>query len=84
MKSPKNQQKRKVTWTNKTKIEFFPEVKRDGWFVRMSIMEGYYILSIIRSELTGQVIIRYFDDETIAAQFIDYICELDSSQEQDV
>jgi hypothetical protein len=65
-------------------LKSFEEVKRGGWWVKMSILSDHYILAVIRSELTGQTIVRHFDDDGIAASFVDFVCELEADQEHDL
>jgi hypothetical protein len=60
------------------------EVEKNGWLVKLSIMGDKYILAIIRSKITNQTIIRYFDEEDIALSFIDFVSELNADEEQDI
>lgn len=67
------------------KLNSYDEIEKgNGWLLKMSTMNNFYILFIIRSKHTGQVIIRYFDDEEIARLFVDFVCEQDALEEIDI
>ena len=55
-------------------------VIRNNWAIKFSVYKGF-ILLIFTSCITGQTIIRYFDDEDIDCQFINYILHQDPSEE---
>ena len=56
---------------NNTK--FWQPVARNGWLIKFSVHDDTNVLLTIISKLTGQTIIRYFDDEDEACEFINYI-----------
>ena len=56
---------------NRTK--FWQPVARNGWTIKFSVHDDTNILLIVISKLTGQTIIRYYDDEDEACEFINYI-----------
>jgi len=66
------------------KLKSFDELEKNGWTIQMSTMNDHYILFVIRSKQSGQTIIRYFDDEEIARQFVDEITELEAQDEHDI
>ena len=55
-------------------------VVRNNWAIKFSVYKGF-ILLLFTSVLTGQTIIRYFDDEDIACKFINYILHQDASED---
>jgi len=66
------------------KLKSFDEIERNGWTIQMSTLNDHYILFILRSKKSGQTVIRYFDDEDIAKEFVDSIIELESEDEHDI
>lgn len=63
---------------------FFPMV-RNGWIVKFSVCnitstDNPHILIFITSRYTGQTLIRYFDKETNAVEYINKIIQKDSTQ----
>jgi hypothetical protein len=61
---------------NKTK--FWQAVKRNGWWIKFSTYREQYILLTVISAHTYQTIIRYYEDEQEAVQFINFITSCDS------
>ena len=55
-------------------------VVRNNWAIKFSVYKGF-ILLLFTSVITGQTVIRYFDDEDNACQFINYILSRDASDE---
>ena len=66
------------------KIVRLDPIEKNGWNIQASTFDGTYILTVIESKETGQVIIRHFDDEFVASHFVVFLCEQDASQEQDI
>ena len=62
---------------NRTK--FWQPVVRNGWIIKFSVHDDTNVLLIVTSKLTGQTIIRYYDDEDEACEFINYIMNQASS-----
>lgn len=60
-----------IEFANNTK--FWQPVARNGWLIKFSVHDDTNVLLTIISKLTGQTIIRYFDDEDEACEFINYI-----------
>jgi hypothetical protein len=56
-------------------------VARNGWIIKFSIFDECNFLITVISQYTGQVIIRYFNDEDDACLFINFIQDLDAAQE---
>ena len=56
---------------NKTK--FWNGVVRNGWWLKFSIYSDHYILLMVISRRTGQTIIRYYDNESEAVAFINFV-----------
>jgi hypothetical protein len=52
-------------------------VSRNGWWLKFSTYNNDNILLIVVSQHTGQTVIRYFNHENQAVEFINYICECD-------
>ena len=59
----------------------FAPVNRNGWWIKFSTYHSYNILIMFVSQYTGQTLVRYFDDEDRAVQFINYVTELDPTIE---
>jgi len=71
-----------LEYAGKTKT--WHPVERNGWIVKFSTFRDSNILLFLISEYTAQTIIRYFNHEDEAVKFINYIIELDPSQEHDL
>ena len=56
-------------------------VERNGWFIKFSIFKGQSILLTIVSRYTAQTIIRYFNNEDEAVDFINFIIEMSAEDE---
>lgn len=65
----------------KSKIASFSPVNRNGWLVKFSVLDHSGILLIFTSTFTGQTILRYFEDEERAVEFINFIIHSDPSDE---
>lgn len=65
-------------------LQSFEKAVRSNWHIKMSIWKETYILIVIRSILTGQTIVRHFNDETEAAIFVDFVCDLSAAEEHDI
>lgn len=65
-------------------LKSLDEVRRDGWAIKLSILNDQFVLCVIRSEATGQTIVRYFDDEQEVADFVEFVCELNAIEEHDI
>ena len=60
---------------------FFPMV-RNGWIVKFSVQknkEVMHILIVITSRYTAQTLIRYFDKEPDAVEYINKITQTDAT-----
>ena len=56
-----------------SKSKFWQPVSRNGWWIKFSTYRDHYILLMIVSKYTGQTIIRYYEDESEAVAFINFI-----------
>lgn len=72
----KNSQKNKTF----LKLKSFNPVLKNNWVIKFSTYDDHVLL-VILSMMTGQTIIRYFDNEDGAVQFINYILLQDSSED---
>jgi hypothetical protein len=54
-------------------------VVRNGWVIKFSVYKQHILLAFI-SIHTNQTIIRYFNDEDEACEFINFVCHHDSAQ----
>lgn len=61
-----------------SKIKLWQAVKRNGWWIKFSTYRDHYILLMVVSMHTCQTIIRYYEDEQEAVQFINFITSCDS------
>ena len=66
------------------KIKTWHPVERNGWIVKFSSFRSTSILLFLVSEYTAQTVIRYFANEDEAVAFINYVIELDPSQDHDL
>ena len=64
------------------KIKTWHPVERNGWIVKFSTFRDTNILLLLVSEYTAETIVRYFTNEDEAVKFINYVIELDATQEQ--
>jgi len=55
------------------KTKFWYPVSRNGWWIKFSTYRDHYILLMIVSKYTAQTIIRYYEDESEAVAFINFI-----------
>lgn len=53
----------------------FSPVIRNGWAVKFSVYRDDNILLLFTSCFTGQTIVRYFNDEDDAVDFINFVTE---------
>jgi hypothetical protein len=56
-----------------SKSKFWQPVSRNGWWIKFSTYRDHYILLMIVSKYTAQTIIRYYEDESEAVAFINFI-----------
>lgn len=64
---------------NNNNLKSFYPVMRSGWIIKFSTLNDY-ILLIFVSKHTGQVILRHFNDEETAVNFINMMVEKDPKQ----
>jgi len=55
-------------------------IERNGWIIKFSVYKTNILLSFT-SINTMQTIIRCFNDEDIACEFINFVCHRDPTQE---
>jgi hypothetical protein len=60
------------------KTKFWQPVVKNGWWMKFSTYRDHYILLMVISTHTCQTIIRYYEDEQDAVQFINFITACDS------
>jgi hypothetical protein len=65
----------------KNKSKFWLPVYRDGWWIKFSTYRDTHILLTIHSHYTSQTIIRYFDNENSAVDFINFITDQQATKE---
>ena len=63
-----------------TKIKSFSAVKRNGWVVKFSMYRDSQIMIIVRSDVTGQLFIRQYNNENDACMFLNIVLELDPAE----
>ena len=61
----------------------FQLVIRNGWAIKFSVYRGENILLICTSTFTAQTIVRYFNNEDDAVEFINFITEQNPMEEID-
>ena len=55
-----------------------PVVKND-WWIKFSVYKDQVLLFVV-STMTGETIVRYFDDEDEACEFINWMLSQDSTK----
>ncbi len=63
-----------MTVVRKSKLNSFSMIERGDWLLKMSILDDYFILLVIKSKYTDQVLVRHFLDDTDASAYIEEIC----------
>lgn len=58
----------------------FSPVNRNGWWIKFSVYKDSNILLVFVSRYTGQTLIRYYDDEDEACEFINYVISHDPKE----
>jgi hypothetical protein len=59
----------------------FAPVNRNGWWIKFSTLRETNVLLLFTSKYTGQTILRYFDHEDDAVEFINFIIAHDAREE---
>ena len=62
-------------------LKSFHLIVRNGWAIKFSVYGGENILLIFTSTFTGQTVIRYFDNEDEAVDYINYITAQNPQEE---
>jgi hypothetical protein len=60
-----------------TKTKSFSAVNRNGWVIKFSMYRDTQIMVLVRSDITGQLFIRQFNNEDEACLFLNILLELD-------
>jgi hypothetical protein len=55
-----------------------PVVKND-WWIKFSVYKDQVLLFVV-STMTGETVVRYFDDEDEACEFINWVVNQDSTK----
>lgn len=63
------------------KVMSFLPVNRNGWWIKFSTNKDSNILLLFTSMFTGQTIVRFFQEEDEAVQFINYITEQNPAEQ---
>jgi len=58
--------------------------ERNGWIIKFSIYNDDHIMLVFTSCYTTQIIIREFEDENIACEFINRVIELDAMEYHEI
>ncbi len=66
---------------NENKCKSFAPVNRNGWWIKFSTSKDNSILLLFTSMFTGQTIVRFFQEENEAVQFINFIVEKNATKE---
>jgi hypothetical protein len=59
------------------KTKFWKPIVKNGWWMKFSTYRDHYILLSVVSTHTCQAIIRYYENEDDAVQFINFITSCD-------
>jgi hypothetical protein len=77
-KKSSNLKAKKLKLDIEYKTKFWQPVVRNGWWLKFSTYRDHYILLTIVSTHTFQTIVRYYENEDEAVQFINFITSCDS------
>ena len=66
------------------KIKTWHPVERNGWIVKFSTFRDTHILLFIVSAYTSETVVRYFSSEDEAVKFINYVIQMDASEEHNL
>ena len=72
-KKSSNLKSKKLRLDIEGKTKFWQPVVRNGWWIKFSTYRDHCILLMIISKYTGQTILRYYEDESEAVAFINFI-----------
>ena len=61
----------------RSNLSFFRPVVKNGWVIKFSVSKDTGILLTIFSKYTGQTMIRFYEKESSAVNFINMIIEKD-------
>ncbi len=61
-------------------LQSFPPTMKNGWLVKMSILNNSYILLVVQSSRTGEVIVKYCNGEPKAIEFVETLEKIDPSE----
>jgi hypothetical protein len=64
----------------KRHIQSWQPVIRNNWIIQFSVYKGNIML-MFTSVLTGQTLVRYFNDEDVACKFINFVLSKSPSNE---
>ena len=65
----------------KNNYKSFQLIIRNGWAIKFSVYRGENILLIFTSTFTCQTVVRYFNNEDEAVEFINYITAQNPQEE---
>jgi hypothetical protein len=60
-------------------IRSWHPVVRNDWWIKFSVYKDQVLLFVV-STMTGETIVRYFDDEDEACEFINWVLNQDSTK----
>jgi hypothetical protein len=66
--------------SNKDLVSFIPIIK-NGWLIKFSLFDKTQVLIIFMSLYTHQVVIRFFDNEEHAANYINFVSSHDAHKQ---
>jgi hypothetical protein len=84
MKKPISKAVSKEYLNAASKIQSWNPIERNGWLVKFSIFNNDHILIFFVSTYTGQTIIRQFESEIEAINFINHVVELNPQYAQHI
>lgn len=56
-------------------LQSMPVIIRDDWIIKSSILNKCYILMVVQSSRTGQVLVRWFGSQAEAGAFMEFLSE---------
>jgi hypothetical protein len=59
----------------------YKPINRNGWWIKLSIVDEENLLLVFTSMFTGQTVIRHYTNEDDAVAYIHFITECDPDEE---
>jgi hypothetical protein len=79
---PKKSSKDSISFQEaKSKLKSFIPVIKNGWLIKFSTFSGENVLLVFMSIHTHQIIVRHYDSEDFAVNYINFVIGHDSTKQ---